>query len=117
MKADEKNVVGIHCKAGKGRTGLAIAAYLVHCKAFRTATEALAKFGDERTHNGKGVTIPSQMRFVHYYERFVNEPDAAIKYKETPAFQLIHIRFITTPNFDVVSSFSYFRSRIMSRYI
>ena len=69
LAADPANVVALHCKAGKGRTGLIIAAYLVHSKACPSTTEALRFFGEARTSNGKGVTIPSQMRYVHYYEQ------------------------------------------------
>lgn len=62
LKADPENVVAVHCKAGKGRTGLIIAAFLVFSGACASTTEALRLFGDERTHNGKGVTIPSQVK-------------------------------------------------------
>lgn len=46
-----------------------IAALLVHSGFRPTAETALRYFGLARTANGKGVTIPSQMRFVHYYEQ------------------------------------------------
>jgi len=62
LSADEENVVAIHCKAGKGRTGLIISAYLVYAGIAPSTTAALRMFGDKRTSNGKGVTIPSQMR-------------------------------------------------------
>lgn len=62
LGANEGNVVAIHCKAGKGRTGLIIAAYLVYAGLAPSTTAALKIFGDCRTSNGKGVTIPSQMR-------------------------------------------------------
>jgi hypothetical protein len=54
------------CKAGKGRTGTAIAAAMVHSERL-TADAALAAFGDRRTHNKRGVTFPSQARYVKYY--------------------------------------------------
>ncbi len=59
---DDDNVIAVHCKAGKGRTGLIISAYLVHAGLAPHTTAALKMFGDIRTHDGKGVTIPSQMR-------------------------------------------------------
>merc|ERR1719330_624753 len=60
LHASKQNVVAIHCKAGKGRTGLVIASYLLHCREFSSAHDALADYGQLRTHNAKGVTIPSQ---------------------------------------------------------
>lgn len=95
MTADPANVVAVHCKAGKGRTGLIISAYLVYAGMAPTATAALRMFGAVRTHNSKGVTIPSQMRYVHYFE-------ASLKRPVVPAtYRLRHFRMHTVPNFDV----------------
>lgn len=73
LKADAANVCAVHCKAGKGRTGTLLCAYMVHSGQFSTAEEAMLFYGDRRTHDGKGVTIPSQRRYVRYYERMCRE--------------------------------------------
>ena len=69
MSTNKDNVIAVHCKGGKGRTGCCIAAWLIYSKQFKTAKEALDFFGGRRMDVAKGVKFqgvetPSQVSWV-----------------------------------------------------
>ncbi|RXG67519.1 Phosphatidylinositol 3,4,5-trisphosphate 3-phosphatase and dual-specificity protein phosphatase PTEN [Armadillidium vulgare] len=78
LNLDKKNVAVVHCKAGKGRTGVMICCFMIHSKIKLTSKDALDFYDDKRTHDRKGVTIPSQRRYVEYYAKLVSN---GFKYK------------------------------------
>lgn len=71
LDAHEKNVVVIHCKAGKGRTGVLICCALLYSRVWNRSSDALDYYGAMRTYNKKGVTIPSQRRYVGYFADYL----------------------------------------------
>ena len=82
LDEDKENVVAIHCKAGKGRTGTFICCLLLYMKFFETAEECLLYYGLMRVGTVKGVTVPSQIRYVHYFESILkNNISHPIKFK------------------------------------
>ena len=62
LQNDPDNIVAVHCKAGKGRTGLMIVCYLLygglHCK----AVTARKFYDTQRCHDLKGVYKCVSMR-------------------------------------------------------
>ena len=74
LESDDKHVVAVHCKAGKGRTGICIAALLLSLGKAHTWSAALAQFAIMRTDNCVGVTIASQRRWVQYYDAIRDQP-------------------------------------------
>lgn len=51
----------------KGRTGLIIVCYLFYCGMFPDVDKCLEYFAGRRSAKGKGVTQPSQLRYVRYF--------------------------------------------------
>lgn len=50
-----------------GRTGLMICAYLLYSRECSDPVTAIQHYGEKRMKNGKGVTIPSQRRYLFYF--------------------------------------------------
>jgi len=73
IKSNDKNVAVIHCKAGKGRTGLMICCYMIFSQEWSNPKDALDFYAAMRTFNKKGVTIPSQIRYVYYTGHIMNQ--------------------------------------------
>jgi len=95
LQENEKHVVAIHCKAGKGRTGVMVCCWLLHSKFCCNANESIDFYGEIRTKNGKGLTIPSQIRYVRYYEKILQQGNIPTK-----KVHLNTLRFHTVPDYD-----------------
>ncbi|PVD34487.1 hypothetical protein C0Q70_05762 [Pomacea canaliculata] len=99
MAADPKNVIAIHCKGGKGRTGTMICVWLIDSGIFEEAQESLQYFGDRRTDLTKGKTFqgvetPSQSRYVGYYEKLKNEYNRQLPPRKVLKIQSLRIESI-----------------------
>jgi phosphatidylinositol-3,4,5-trisphosphate 3-phosphatase/dual-specificity protein phosphatase PTEN len=66
---NQLNVVVVHCLAGKGRTGSIIDAILYISGLFSNIWEANEYYLKQR---GVSVTIPSQIRYLKYFENIFN---------------------------------------------
>ncbi|UKZ82686.1 hypothetical protein TrVFT333_010481 [Trichoderma virens FT-333] len=79
---NKKRVVVVHCKAGKGRSGTASCSYLIAEEGWK-AEDALTRFTQRRMRPqfGAGVSIPSQLRWISYVDRWTK---GGKKYTDRP---------------------------------
>lgn len=80
---DKHRVAVVHCKAGKGRSGTVSCSYLISQEGWKRE-DALKRFTLRRMRAGfgDGVSIPSQLRWVGYVDRWTNKMDKT--YVERP---------------------------------
>ena len=71
LTKNPNGVAAVHCKAGKGRTGVMICSYLVFSGLCKSSEKAFRYYARIRTKNNTGVTIPSQKRYIKYFETFL----------------------------------------------
>lgn len=70
-KANDRRVCVVHCKAGKGRSGTVSCSYLISEEGW-TVADAMQRFTEKRMRPGfgSGISIPSQVRWVGYVDRW-----------------------------------------------
>lgn len=67
IEASPENVAIVHCKGGKGRTGVVIVCWLMYSALFPDIGAAAKHFAAKRSATAKGVTQPSQVRYLTYF--------------------------------------------------
>ncbi|XP_030648456.1 putative tyrosine-protein phosphatase TPTE [Chanos chanos] len=100
MSADSRNVIAIHCKGGKGRTGTMVCTWLIDSDQFESAKDSLDYFGERRTDKSmsskfQGVETPSQSRYVGYYEIMKNKYNRQLPPPKTLKIKSIRIHSIS----------------------
>ena len=94
-----KNIVAVHCKAGKGRTGMMVCCLLYWRGYFATMAESLDFYAKMRTDDMDGVTIPSQRRFCAYFEHWLTRPGCcvAVAPEGPPQLRIKYVTFDPAP--------------------
>ena len=96
------HVIAVHCKAGKSRTGVMVCCLLLHIKEQRDLDECIHFYGFQRCYDGKGVTIPSQRRYINYYRVMLAANDSLPKPMKIPPMpQQRKMRIVGMQLFDV----------------
>ncbi|XP_033017237.1 tensin-1 isoform X3 [Lacerta agilis] len=98
LNADPHNVVVLHNKGNRGRTGVVIAAYMHYSNISASADQALDRFAMKRFYEDKVIPVgqPSQKRYVHYFSGLLS---GTIKMNNKPLF-LHHVIMHGIPNFE-----------------
>ena len=93
LKANDRNVAVVHCCDGVQRAGVMICSYLLHDQIFYSTLDALQFFTAAQTHDGVGIVIPSQRRYIQYYGYMIKNN---ITYSSSTVY-LQSLKFLGTP--------------------
>ncbi|KAJ8403451.1 hypothetical protein AAFF_G00352230 [Aldrovandia affinis] len=98
LNADTRNVVVLHNKGNRGRTGVVVAAYMHYSNISASADQALDRFAMKRFYEDKVLPVgqPSQRRYVQYFSGLLS---GNIKINNKPLF-LHHVIMHGIPNFE-----------------
>ncbi|KAG7229709.1 hypothetical protein INR49_012504, partial [Caranx melampygus] len=103
LTSDPSNVVVLHCKGNKGKTGVIVAAYMHYSKISAGADQALTtlamrKFCEDKVSSS---LQPSQNRYIYYFGGLLS---GTIKMNSSPLF-LHQILVPSLPNFQTGGGF------------
>uniref|UniRef100_A0A671YI92 Uncharacterized protein n=1 Tax=Sparus aurata TaxID=8175 RepID=A0A671YI92_SPAAU len=98
LNGDSRNVVVLHNKGNRGRTGVVVAAYMHYSNISASADQALDRFAMRRFYEDKALPVgqPSQKRYVQYFNGLLS---GHIKINNKPLF-LHHVIMHGIPNFE-----------------
>uniref|UniRef100_A0A3Q3ICC5 Tensin 1 n=1 Tax=Monopterus albus TaxID=43700 RepID=A0A3Q3ICC5_MONAL len=98
LSGDPHNVVVLHNKGNRGRTGVVVAAYMHYSNISASADQALDRFAMRRFYEDKALPVgqPSQRRYVQYFNGLLC---GHIKINNKPLF-LHHVIMHGIPNFE-----------------
>ncbi|TRY85972.1 hypothetical protein DNTS_021020 [Danionella cerebrum] len=106
LNSDPRNVVVLHCKGNRGKTGVIVAAYMHYSKISAGADQALStvamrKFCEDKI---SSFLHPSQNRYIYYFAGLLS---GAIKMNSSPLF-LQQILFPVLLNYQSGGGYSAF---------
>ena len=98
LAEDDEHVLAVHCKAGKGRTGVMVAAYLLFAGEQADAELALHHFRQLRTTDLDAVNNPSQCHYVRLYAKLLaaTPPERSLLIRG-PTISLLSVSISSAP--------------------
>ncbi|XP_061183733.1 tensin-1-like isoform X3 [Saccostrea echinata] len=98
LNSDHHHVVVIHCKGGRGRLAVIIAAFLNYSNICSSSEQLLDRMAMNRFYEDKlgGLKSPSHRRYIEYFSGLLS---GAIKINSNPLY-LHHLVMHGVPNFD-----------------
>ena len=98
MEDDVKHVAVVHCKAGRGRTGLICSCVLLAIGIKTKPFEALQFFAERRSNVKKGSTSPPQVRYCYNFGAYLSVFGKEFPLKRVPNYK-VGVKDIAIRNF------------------